>query len=123
MKHLTKEEYKLLEDNALAAKELLEDDRFAFFRDFLNENKKYVEDSILNNTIKDVREELTVSEKLKRTLFTPKQDQLKEMSGEYKFINHLFNQLNTVVGLKKSADELISKRRLKVSEPTEDISG
>ena len=69
---LTQEEYDAIATQASAAEELLKGEKFEFFRSLLLAAKDYASTCILENTVKDVTEEVTISENIKKRFFTPK---------------------------------------------------
>lgn len=112
---INQKEVDQITSQAAAASEILEDERFQFLRDYLKNATDYTEKSILENTIKDVREIVTISEKLSRLFFTPKKQQIDELVGQYKFIKQFFNDLQQVVMIKRELDEALIKGTVKVN--------
>lgn len=113
---ISKEEYKEIQDNAAAADEVLTDGRFQFLRDLLNNQLKYVEQSILENTVHEVREIVTISDKLTKMFITPKKVQVDELSGQYKLIKKFFADLEQTVKIKKDLEEAIEKGKVVIGE-------
>ena len=113
---ISKEEYKEVLSQAAVASGILEDERFKFLRDYFNNASAYVENSILQNTIHDVREIVTLSDKLTRLFFTPKQLQVDEMVGQYKFIKKFFEDLNQFIKIKDDVEEAIAKGTVKIDD-------
>ncbi len=106
------EEFDNIRVLASAANEILEKPRFAFFRKYLDDSLKSVEIVILENTVKDVKEELTISDKLKKVFFTPKKVQVDELVGTYKFIKKLYRDLKSYSNMEKDLDEKIAKKEV-----------
>ena len=113
---ISREEQKRIMDEATAALELLEDDRFQFFRDYLNNQLQYIKNSILNNTVRDVREVVPITEKLTRIFFTPKKVQVDELVGQYKLINQLLDNLKQLVSLQEELSDQLANQRVVVNE-------
>jgi hypothetical protein len=113
---ISKEEYKEVLSQAAVASEILEDERFKFVRDYFNNASGYVEKSILENTIHDVREIVTLSDKLTRLFFTPKQLQVDELCGQYKFIKKFFEDLKQFVQIKDDVEDAIAKGTIKIDD-------
>jgi hypothetical protein len=113
---ISREEQKRIMDEATAALELLEDDRFQFFRDYLNNQLQYIQNSILNNTVRDVREVVPITEKLTRIFFTPKKVQVDELVGQYKLINQLLDNLKQLVSLQEELSDQLANQRVVVNE-------
>lgn len=75
------------------ARLLLEDERFTFFRNFLNGNKDSITKKFIEGSIKAVNEELTISDTLKRIFHITKKEQEDQLRGEYKFIEKSFDYI------------------------------
>jgi hypothetical protein len=102
-KIVSKEEYELTADQSATAKYFLTHKRFEFIRGYLSDVQEDIEARILNNTIREVQEEHTVSGILKRVLITPKKEQIDELSGRYKMVNDFMNWIDTK---SRSKDEM-----------------
>ena len=63
---VSKMEYDKIIDEGAVAYEILNDERFEFVRLLLQSPRDYARESILNNTITDVSEEVTVSDRIKK---------------------------------------------------------
>ena len=113
---LTQEEYDNISTQASAAEEILNGKKFEFFRSLLLAAKDYASTCILENTVKDVTEEVTISENIKKRFFTPKKVQIDELSGQYKLIDKIFSDLQYFIDLKKDTDEHISNERVIINE-------
>ena len=113
---LTQEEYDNISTQASAAEEILNGKKFEFFRSLLLGAKNYASTCILENTVKDVTEEVTISENIKKRFFTPKKVQIDELSGQYKLIGKIFSDLQYFIDLKKDTDEHISNERVIINE-------
>ena len=113
---ISKEEQEAINNDAAAAEELLTDERFAFFREYLTSAMEYASTSIIENTIHDAEETITISDKLKKTFFTPKKVQVDELSGQYKLVKKLFEDLNQFVQTKRDLDAEIEAERVKVGD-------
>jgi hypothetical protein len=108
-KIVSKEKYDETENLARVAREFLEEERFQIVRDLLNNQLNYIESSILNNSITDARECVTITDKIKKTFFRPKKEQIDELVGQYKLIKDFFASLNYYVNnltaLEKAVEE------------------
>lgn len=113
---ITQEEYSQIEQMSLTAKELLEDERFKFLRDYLNNGLTSAEEKVLNNTIREYQDVVPLSEKLTRIFKTTKKVQVDELAGQYKWIKQFFADLNYMANLKDQYDEGIESG-LVVFEP------
>lgn len=109
---VTQEEYKNIEAQSFAAREVLEDERFQFIRDYFRNAKEYIENSILNNTVREVQEVVPVTDKLTRIFKTTKKVQVDELSGQYKLIVKFLDDLEYYASLKKDLDQEISDGRI-----------
>lgn len=90
---ISEEELQEVEARSLAAQELLKDERFKFFRDMLDNQLKYAEETVLNNTIREFQEVVPISEKITRIFKTPKKQQVDELAGQYKLIKQQYADL------------------------------
>lgn len=121
---ISNEEYKKVEAEALAAQEILEDPRFEFFRIYLENGLKSVEESILNNTVREYQEVVSITDRITRIFRTSKKLQIDELAGQYKFITKLKNDLKYFSNLKTQLDSDISKRLVLVEEDAgKDVTG
>ena len=96
---ISAEEWETIQEQAQAAKELLEEPRFSFFRDYLANAKASIIDYFVNNRIKTVHERLKISNAFTRVLTTTRAEQEQELSGRYKFIEELLADLKKTAGL------------------------
>lgn len=115
-KIVSKAEYDLIEDQAVAAKELLEDERFAFVRDYLKSATDYIEKTILENTVMEVRETHTVTDKIIKTFIQPKKVQVDELSGQYKFIKKFLEDMRYFASLKTELDKEVEAHRVTIND-------
>jgi hypothetical protein len=106
---VSKEEYRITEEQSRIATMLLESKEFQFIRDYLNTAKEYAKESILTNSIHDVTEEVTISEKIRKLFFTSKQEQKDELVGQYKLVNKFFIDIRYYADLKAQLDSDIAK--------------
>lgn len=116
---ITTEEWEKIEEQAKTASLFLESPRFKFIIDYLSAAQGEIEQMILNNTIRDVTEELTITESLKRSFFTPKKVQVDELSGQHKFIAQFFAFIQNTIDMKKQAEELEDKKKLVIDRSRE----
>jgi hypothetical protein len=96
---ISAQEWEKINTQAEAAKELLEEERFAFLRDYLNQAQASITDYFVNNRIKKVQEVVSVTDSLKKILTTTRAEQEQELSGRYKFISELRNDLQRTASL------------------------
>ena len=80
------EEYNEVEAASLAAKELMEDDRFKAIRDLYVNQFKYAEETLLTDAIKEYRDVTPLTDKIPRIFKVPKKVQVDELRGQYKWI-------------------------------------
>lgn len=107
---ISQENYDLVKEESEAAKELLESERFKFFREYFENAQSSIRDMILENRVNEVREILSVSKKLKRMFITPKKVQVDELVGQYKFIKTFLDDLLTTANMKSELDDAIQSR-------------
>lgn len=115
-KTVSKKEYEQIEDQAIAARELLEDERFAFLRDYLKSATDYIEKTILENTVMEVRETHSITDKIIKTFIQPKKVQVDELSGQYKFVKKFLADLEYYADLKKQLDAEIEAKRVHLDD-------
>lgn len=113
---ITAEEWETIESQAKAAEAILTQKRFKFFIDYLTQAQSEIERMIWNGTIREVREEMTISETLKKVFITPKKEQVQELIGQHKFIGQMLSFLNNAILSKKEAEELEEKHRLTIEK-------
>lgn len=101
---ISKLEYDKIVDEGAVAWEILNDDRFEFVRLLIETPRNYARESILNNTITDVSEEVTISERIKKIFFKPKREQIDELVGQYKVINKFLSDLEDRVATKEQLE-------------------
>jgi len=101
-------EYDQIIDEASVAKQLLTDEKFEFVRQILLSAKEYAKNSILENTVMDVAEEVTVSDRIKKIFRQPKKIQVDELSGQYKLVKKFFDELEGYIATKKNLEEQIN---------------
>lgn len=99
---MTGEEFQEVRDQAEAAKELLEDERFTFFREYLRNEKEVIVSDFVNNKIRKTK--VTEKGELKDVEMTySKEEQENEMSGKFKFIFELISKLQWYVQIYEDA--------------------
>lgn len=111
-KVVSKQEYESIESQAYAARELLEDERFAFVRDYLKSATDYIEKTIIENTVMEVRETHSITDKIIKTFVQPKKVQTDELSGQYKFIKKFLTDLKYYADLKDELDSEVQAKRV-----------
>lgn len=121
---ITQEEYQRVESQSLAAKELLEDERFEFLRTYIKNAVDYCEQTILNNTIREVQEVVPLSEKVTRIFKTTKKVQIDELSGQYKWLKRFQDDLTYFSTLQNELDEGIKSGAVKFNgDIGKDVTG
>ena len=116
---ISAKEWDQIDSAAKSAELLLTNKKFSFFMEYLDTAKKDIERVILNNTVRDVTEELTVSETLKKKFFKPKKEEIAELSGKYQLITQQLDFLNRTVQIKKEAEELEMQGKLIIERSIE----
>jgi len=111
-KSVSQEYYQKTQDEGLAALEILEDERFGFLRDYLDSSKTSIEKSILNNTIREAQEVVSITNQLTHIFKKSRQLQVDEEVGKYKFITKLFDDLKIFVFLKEDLDTKIANKEV-----------
>jgi len=107
-----KEEYDEIADKASASKYFLGNERFKFIRSYLQNSLADIEKKIISNQILEVHEEQTITDKIKRIFITPKQGQVDELRGVYKWIKRFLEDLEYYSQLKKEMDDEVAKGKV-----------
>ena len=108
---MTAEEFAKVKADADAATEILSEERFAFARDYLRTQKETIVDYFINNKIKKT----TIVKKGEiedQHIEYSKEDQERELSGEFKFIFKFIGFLENTVQLYKDAEQARQDGRL-----------
>lgn len=111
---ISTEEYEDIKDKSLGANYFLNHERFKFIRDYINVALEDIEQKIINNQILEAREEVTISERIKRVLITPKKLQVDELKGVYKWLKKFLGDMAYYADLRKQLDEEIEKKKVLV---------
>lgn len=107
---ITTEQWEEIKDRASKATSFMKYDNLVC--DLLRQALMEAESIVLENRVKEVREEVTVSEQLKKVFITPQKIQFDELVGQIKFIRDFFAELKSWIDfhdqmLKKEADGII----------------
>jgi hypothetical protein len=115
-KQISSEEYEKISDQARIARLLLNNVDFQFIRDYINNGFTSAEQAILNNTIHDVVERVTITQDQtsgfplrQKEFFTPRQVSLDELRGQYKWIKRFLADLTYFATQKAELDREIDK--------------
>jgi hypothetical protein len=109
---VTAEEMEKVESESSAARYFMTNSRFQFIRDYLQTASNDISEKIINNRVTEVREELTITDKLKRIFITNKKVQIDELIGAYKWINQFMSDMQTFVDLPDRYREAESKKKI-----------
>jgi hypothetical protein len=112
---MTQKEYDEIASQSESAQAFLESETFSFIRKYLQNSLSSIEQSILNNTVRDVTERVTIAQTVKE-FFTPKKVQVDEMSGQYKFIQQFLRDMQVYAGNIKDLNEQIEKGRVVIKD-------
>ncbi len=116
---ITPEEWERVQAEAQAAKELLEDPRFAFFRQYLENAQASILDHFVRNRIKTVQEHLKISNVLTKVFITTKREQEQELAGRYQFIEELLADLKRIAALPQEYRKAHEEGKLIIQENAE----
>lgn len=97
------EEWEQVCDRASRAKSFIRNDNLIYTT--LIQSLKDIELIILENRIKEVREEHVVTDTFKKIFITPKKIQDDELVGQYKFIKGFLAELQSWVDFKKELEK------------------
>lgn len=104
------EEWEKIDQEASAAKYFLTHPRFQFIRDYLNDSMESAKDLIVENRIVDSREEITISQRIRRILYKPKDSEINETVGKYKAIKKFLSDMQNFVN---NREDLIKQENAK----------
>jgi len=113
---ITSSQWETIQEEARSAKLLLQGKSFSFFANFLIQGKLDIERMILNNTVRDVTEEHSISETIKKSFFTSKKDQLQELSGRYKMLAEVTQMLENKIRQRDDLLKLINEEKVLIDE-------
>lgn len=115
-KSITESQLEQLRQEAKSANLLLNGRQFFFFMDFLKQAQSDIERMILNNTVRDVSDEHTMTDNFKKIFFTPKKEQIDELSGRYKMLREIVELLENRIKHRKELETLINDNKVIVNE-------
>jgi hypothetical protein len=117
---VSSEDVARIKEEGEAAKELLESEQFLFFREYLNDLKKSIVEIIINNRVKKVRESVTDQNTgVTKELETSKEEQMNELSGQYKLIERIFQDLTVFAVLPEELEKGKLSGKVEVKESDE----
>jgi hypothetical protein len=119
-RQISAEEWARVREEAEAARELLEDPRFGFFRDYLQNVQSSITDLFVHNKIRPVQEHLKISDVLTKTFTTTRKEQEDELSGKYKLVEDLLADLRRIVELPKEYEEAQKAGKIEIEGDKED---
>jgi hypothetical protein len=105
------EEYNQIIEQAREAKAILESKGFSFVREYLDNALTSIEEAILNGSVKDVKESLTIGQSVKE-FFTPKKDQIENLIGQRQFIKKFLADLQGFADMKKDLEKGIEAKKI-----------
>jgi len=114
---ISQTEYDRITEESVVAEEILDSDRFKFVRNILLSAKEYAQTSIVENTIMDASEEITISDSVKKIFTQKKKVQVDELSGQYKLVKKFFDELQGYVDTKANVEKQIAKGTVEIDDP------
>lgn len=111
---MTAEELDKIRREGDAANELLSDDRFQFFREYLRTEKEKIVTDFVNNKIKKTII-VEKGEQADSHIIYERGEQEREMSGKFKFIFQLIDKIQEIANLPKEAEKAVEKGRVVVT--------
>jgi hypothetical protein len=111
---VSRKEWEQATTDGAAARAFLEEPRFSFMRDYLVSAMSSIENQIVNNTIRDVTEELTINDRLKRIFFTPKKVAIDELAGSYKWVSKFYAEIKRVSTADKDIEHKVASGELEL---------
>lgn len=113
---ISREEFNDITSKSVIAKELLEKEEYKFIVDFFNDNIAYAEKSILEDSIKEVREVVSVTDKLSRIFVTPKKEQVNELVGRYKLCKSFIDFLKQFIQAAEDLNKAIAEDKVEIDD-------
>lgn len=95
---ITQDQYDQIREDSEAAKEILEDPRFLFLREYMETAKKSIVQLFVENRLKPTKEYFFGRETVKEHSITRRESE-NEASGQYKFIDKLLHDLQITAEL------------------------
>lgn len=108
---ISTEDWERICEESAAAKELLEDPRFLFVRDYLNNTQSSIVDHFVRNRIKPVVERFKIG-KISKSLTTTREEQEGELSGQYKFIDQFLADLRVIANQEEEYRKAAEARKV-----------
>ena len=116
---ITKEQYEKISEQARIARLILNNADFQFIRDYINNGVTSAEQAILNNTIHDVTDRVTITQDQatgipirQKEFFTPKSESLDELKGQYKWVKQFLADLAFFATQKIDLDKQIIRGKV-----------
>lgn len=113
------EEWNDIDEKAKAASYFLNNKRFEFIQNYINTSLSEIEDLILNNSVKEVHEESTISDKFKKVFVTPKKVQIDELIGAYKWIKQFMADLEFLIVQKENIIQKEENKEIEIERSKE----
>jgi len=119
VKTVSKEQWEEAERKAKLADKILHSKEFADIPAYLKVAEEQAKEMILTNRIKEVREEVTIAETLKKVFITPKKVQEDEIIGTIKFIRQFVTELQSWIEQKNELLNAEDKGRIQIERSKE----
>lgn len=113
---ISRDEYSQIIDNASAVRAFLESGRFGFIVEYIKNTMESSREAILKNTVTDVTEQVTVSEKVTKLFFTPKKVQEDELKALYKWTTKFFEDMQRIADMEKEVERKIGLGELEIDD-------
>lgn len=113
---ITRQEYDKIVSDASAVRAFLESERFSFIVDYIKNTMESSRETILKDTVTDVTEQVTISEKITKLFFTPKKAQLDELKALYKWTSKFFEDMQRTIDMEKEVDRKIGLGDLEIDD-------
>lgn len=113
---ITRQEYDKIVSDASAVRAFLESERFSFIVDYIKNTMESSRETILKDTVTDVTEQITISEKITKLFFTPKKAQLDELKALYKWTSKFFEDMQRTIDMEKEVDRKIGLGDLEIDD-------
>lgn len=101
--HISFKEWEEITDRASFAKQFLKETNLVYLR--LKEDLESLQNTILENRVYGVQEENMITDVFKKVFVIPRQVQVDEITGQYKYIKSLLAELQLWIDTKKQLEK------------------
>lgn len=115
---ISADDWERIREKSQAAKELLEEPRFSFVRDYLYTSQTSIIDHFVQNRIKPVVERFKIG-RIAKAFTTTREEQENELSGQYKFIDQFLADLRAIANQEEEYRQAVETGKITIEGNTE----